>query len=112
MSKLIKRMFTLAGILVMLIVIALFGTCIWVNITHGGNQVGTENPAPPDISKAQYTVYVENTGTLLYTNNVDEKGNILVLTGFWELKGQTWTYNKGAIILDKAIFGVITVGRR
>lgn len=82
--------------------------------------VGPNNSNQPDIPKvdeAAYTVYLENTGNLIMTDDYEVIGNevgkrVFILHGFWEMRGQDFAYKDGELILDEGIFGEITVKRR
>lgn len=81
---------------------------------------GKLNPNQPDIPKvdeAAFSVYIENTGNLIMTDDYEVHGaevgsRIFILRGFWEMRGQDFKYNKGELVLDEGIFGEITLKRR
>ena len=101
-------------LLVILAVIAYVGLVIWTC------NVGPNNPNQPDVPKveeAAYSVYIENTGNLVMTNEYEVIGNeagkrVFILHGFWEMRGQDFAYKDGELVLDEGIFGEITVKRR
>ena len=101
-------------LVVILAVIAYVGLVVWTC------NVGPNNPDQPDIPKADeaaYTVYIENTGNLIMTNDYELIGSevgkrVFILRGFWELTGQEFTYRDSELVLDEGIFGEITVKRR
>lgn len=67
---------------------------------------------PPSISKAQYEVYVKANRRLLYSNNVNQVGSIVTLTGYYFLDGDTFRYTKLPLALDETYFGDVEVTRR
>jgi hypothetical protein len=103
------------GLLIGLMVagLAYVGICTFAmvrDVKSGQNLTGL--PTMPDVAKAPYYVYIENTGRLLLTSRYDRQGDVYILHGFWELDGETWKYRKGDIPLDEKVFGKITVRRR
>ena len=71
----------------------------------------------PDSDKAAYSVFIKNTGGLILTDEYETNGTevgsrIFLLHGFWEAKGQKFSYKATDLILNEAIFGEITVRRR
>lgn len=106
----------------------IIGVIIVIAIVIGGGYIvlvvlqcqGTLNSNQPDIPKADeaaYSVYIENTGNLIMTDDYEVIGNeagkrVFILHGFWEMRGQDFAHNDGELILDEGIFGEITVKRR
>ena len=82
--------------------------------------VGPNNPNQADIPKvdeAAYSVYIENTGNLILTDDYEAIGNevgkrVFILHGFWEMRGQEFVYKDSELVLDEGIFGEITIKRR
>jgi len=71
----------------------------------------------PEVEEASHSVYIENTGNLLLTDDYEVIGEetgsrVFILHGFWELTGQSFEYKSGDIALDESIFGEITIKRR
>ena len=101
-------------IIALVIGIAYVGLVVWTC------NVGPTNPNQPDIPNAEeaaYTVYIENTGNLIMTDDYELIGSevgkrVFILHGFWELRGQDFVYKDSELVLDEGIFGEITVKRR
>lgn len=114
MKTIIKGTLVVVASIVLLAVIGYVGATVW-SCAIGGN-----NPGQPDIPKADeaaYTVYIENTGNLIMTNDYESIGSevgkrVFILHGFWELVGQDFKYKNSELVLDEGIFGEITVKRR
>lgn len=108
--KIIKFLF----LFVVLVVIAYVGITIYANLSH------SELPeiSVPKLSDASYSIYIQNTGELFYTNSLEQHGDtpgsrLYVLSdGYWQLAGKKFVYNSSSMILDEHIFGVITFKRR
>lgn len=104
------------GVLLLMLLGLLFliGTCVYANFIVKPD-LGI--PGQPDESEAGYSVYVKNTGGLLFTNDIEihgtvEGSRIIVLHGYWELSGQDFLYRAHDLMLDEKIFGIITVRGR
>lgn len=97
------------GILLMVIVgVAYVGACV-----YGNYSPNITNPYKiPDADSAKYSVTVKNTGNLLYSNDVKQEGDIIIIKGFWELQGQKFVYRDIQFILDREVFGPVTVKER
>lgn len=101
-------------LLVILAVLVYIGLVIWTC------NVGPTNPNQPDIPKADeaaYTVYIENTGNLIMTDDYELIGSevgkrVFILHGFWEMRGQEFVFKDSELVLDEGIFGEITLKRR
>ncbi len=114
MWKVIKYILGIGFLLVLGVVLVYAGITIWSCIG------GSNNPGQPDIPKveeAAYSVYIENTGNLILTNDYELIGSevgkrVFILHGFWEMRGQDFAYKDGELVLDEGIFGEITVKRR
>ena len=101
-------------LVVLLGVIAYVGLIVW-SCAAGQNNLGQSDI--PKIDEAAYTVYIENTGNLLMTNDYELIGSkagsrVFILHGFWEMRGQEFVYKDGELVLDEGIFGAITVRKR
>jgi len=114
MGKIIKFTLGIEFLLVLGVVAVYAGITVWSCIG------GQDNPSQPDIPKvdeAAYSVYIENTGNLLFTDDYELVGNkvgkrVFILHGFWEMRGQDFIYKDSELVLDEGIFGEITVKRR
>ena len=97
------------GILAIIVLIVCYGgLVIYGNVTAlKGNSYSL-----PDMEEAQYSVRVQNTGLYLYSDDVNQDGDIIVIDGYWELVGQKFKYREATLILDKGIFGEIRVSTR
>ena len=98
----------------LLLLIAYVGLVIYSCATDQGD---TSQPEMPKSDEAAYSVYIENTGNLILTDDYEVHGSevgsrVFILHGFWELTGQDFKYKEGGIILQEAVFGEITVRRR
>lgn len=102
MSKFIK----IVLIVIFVGVIAYAGTCAYANFFafDGGGKVKL-----PKFQDAQYSVTIENTGNVLFTNKYDTYGKVYILHGFWELSGKSFAYRDRDLVLDEKIFGTITI---
>ena len=86
------------------------GACAYANFFSGDTNTGKVKL--PDVKEAKIEVVIENTGMVYLTNVVNESGSIVKLIGFWELSGDTFKYRNRELILDKRIYGNITIHRR
>ena len=66
----------------------------------------------PGIEKARYSVVVQNTGNMLFTDKVTETKTEVKLSGYYELTQRGWTYHKTDLTLNRHDFGAIIVSRR
>lgn len=102
-------------ILLMLIVMSVwFGTCVYGNFFGKPSGSGIDTP---DIDKAAYSIYIENTANVIYTNDFDQSGSIpgqrvYVVKGYWEIQGDDFKYRDNVIMLDERVFGKIQIRRR
>ena len=109
------NMSVLKKMLLILILLVILAGLSWVGISIYANFIQSPAGASstmPDIEKATYSVYIENTGNLILTDSYEHQGNIYILQGYFELVGQKWQYRKSELVLDEAIFGKITIERR
>jgi hypothetical protein len=88
------------------------GLTVYANFAGGDGKVKT-----PDIKEAQYTVVIENTGSLYYVSKFEQFGSkvgarTFVLHSFWELSGRDFRYRQRDLILDEKIYGTITIRPR
>lgn len=102
-------------VVVLLVVIGYVGLNVYSCVTDRGSI--TDQPELPEVAEASHSVYIENTGNLLLTNDYEVIGEeagsrVIILHGFWELRGQSFKYQAGEIVLDEAVFGIITIKRR
>lgn len=67
---------------------------------------------PPDVSKAQYEVYVKANNRVLFSNDVEQSGTIITLDGYYALVGDKFRYSKLPLTLDEKYFGDIEVIKR
>jgi len=103
-----KRLIQIGVILVIGIIIV-YG----VVVLYGNFFVLNSSPySMPDSDKATYSIAIKNTGNTVLSNNVEEIGGLVILDGYWELVGQKFQYRDDNLVLDKAIFGPITVRDR
>ena len=111
----------LAGIFKVIILAVLVLVILWVGLSvyscfsRQGPTTGQIDMPTQD--EASYSVYIENTGNLILTNDYEMHGSevgtrIFILHSFWELRGQKFVYKDAEIILDEAIFGEIIIKRR
>jgi hypothetical protein len=94
---------------VMIAGVAYFGACIYGNFISTGE---TRGPVLPGADKAAYTVHIENTGNVLFTDRYELVGQVYTLHGYWEMAGDRFKYRSHDLVLDERIFGDITVHRR
>ena len=104
----------------MIVLILLVALVAWIALSvyscyNRTNDTGL--PEMPDPDEVTYSVYIENSGNLLLTDDYEVHGvkvgsRIFILHGFWELSGQKFDAKNTDIILDESIFGEITIKRR
>jgi len=106
--------FKLIILIVFIIGVVYLGACVFGNTcgNQGGGTVDT-----PDENKARYSVYVENTGNIIFTNSYKQYGSvagkrIYRVYGYWEIQGNDFKFKDSDIILDESIFGIITIRER
>ena len=104
----LKKILIVLILLVVLAIVSYIGISIYAAFINGPEGTSTL----PDIEKASYLVYIENTGNLLLTDEYEHQGSIYILNGYFELIGQKWKYRSFEIILDEKIFGKIEIKRR
>ena len=103
-----------------IILLALLAGIAYVVLVVWTCNQGPNNPMQSDIPKvdeASHSVYIKNTGNLIFTDAYEVHGSevgsrIFILQGFWEMRGQEFVYKDTELILDEGIFGEITVRRR
>lgn len=98
----------------MVLFIAWVGVCVYSNFIA---EPDTGRYDMPDSNEAVHSVYINNTGNLLLTNDYEQHGQgighrVFILHGFWELHGQDFKYQDTDLVLNEAIFGEITIRRR
>lgn len=107
-------------IIKVIILVVILGVIAYVGLVVWTCNVGPNNPNQADIPKvdeAAYSVYIENTGNLILTDDYEAIGSevgkrVFILHGFWEMRGQEFVYKDSELVLDEGIFGKITVKRR
>ena len=110
----------LGTIIKWIILLAILAGLAYVVLIIWTCNVGPTNPDQPDIPKveeAAFTIYIENTGNLIMTDDYELIGSevgsrIFILHGFWEMRGQEFVYKDTELVLDEGIFGEIIVKRR
>jgi hypothetical protein len=97
------------GVMVLVLVVGLVyaGACVYSNFFAKDGK-----PELPSADKAAYAIQVQSTGQVLFSNKIDDKGQLITLHGFWELANTKFQYRKGDLILDEKLFGQIKVSRR
>jgi len=108
------------GTLGLLLLLVLGAVIVYVGITVWSCVAGQDNPGQVEIPKADeaaYSVYIENTGNLVLTDDYELIGSkagsrVFILHGFWEMRGQEFVYKDSELVLDEGIFGEITVRSR
>lgn len=104
----LRKLF-ISAFVVVIGIIAVYGALI----IYGNVQALTEKEySIPDISQAEYKIIIENTGNLLYSDDVEDNGRIIILNGYWDLQGKEFVYHNKMFPLDEDIFGPVTVTRR
>jgi len=109
----IKKIFIVVILIVIVAVVGWIGLSVY-SCSCGQN---VSQVSMPGQEEATYSVYIENTGNLILTNDYEMHGTevgsrVFILKGFWELSGQGFKYKDTEIILNEAIFGEITLKRR
>jgi len=66
----------------------------------------------PSIGKAEYEIFIKANRRTLYSDDVKESGSVVTLAGFYDIQGDSYTYNKAELVLDRKDFGVIEVKKR
>jgi len=87
----------------------------WFGISIYGNVGGSPSdvPAPPNVSKAQYSFSLKATGQEIYTDEYIDYGNgQYELDGYYELVSGKWKYRDSTLTLDKYYFGDIAISQR
>lgn len=114
---LVKYVIGVVLVLVLIVVLGWVGLNIWSCVMDKPTTGQAGVPEMPEVAEASHSVYIENTGNLILTSDYEVYGSeagsrVFILHGFWELTGQDFKYKDGELVLDEAIFGVITVKRR
>ena len=102
--------------------IALIGMIGYVGACAYGNWIAKEPPTNdqpqlPDVNDAAYSLYVVNTGTVLFTDDFEQYGELVgertyVLHGYFEQSGTGFVYKDTDMILQEQLFGEINLKRR
>ena len=109
--------FLVGSVLVVLALgVLFFGIVQIVSCTTGPNSV-IDHTNRPDENEATYSIFIENTGRLLYTDNLETYGStpgsrIFVLNGFWDYQVDKFIYHETKLTLDESIFGIVSVIKR
>ena len=114
MGKIIKGILATVLVVVLVVVIGWVGVNVWSCVMDNPT---SDRPEMPEVAEASHSVYIKNTGNLILTSDYEVMGDevgsrVIILHGFWELKGQEFIYKDGKLVLDEAVFGEITVKRR
>lgn len=64
---------------------------------------------PPDKGKAEYQVYISNTHSTFYSDDVLDQDGIVTIDGYYERIDGEYKYRKTKLMLDRQYFGNITV---
>lgn len=112
LSKIIKGIL----LIIMLVMLAYAGTCAYVNFIAKPPSA-QEVPAMPKVEEAIYYCLIQNTGTVILTNQYEQFGDqagerSFILHGYWEQAGAEFKFRSNDIILSEKVFGEITIGRR
>jgi len=101
------------GIMVIGTICVLLVLIIIVVHTNTGTGIKDKNTitsaAAPTVAQAPYII--QTSSRYYYAAKAETKDGITTMTGYWELTGKTWKYNKGTLVLTKE-FGTVTVGKR
>ena len=104
MFKLIIKVFVIIGLLG---VIAYASFCTYVNFIEPKIDSGqTELPDAPD---ARYELLIVTTGQLVFSDDMEQRGDTYILNGYWELIGDEYLYRDFILPLDKATWGDIII---
>lgn len=106
----ISKLFKIVIICVLLGGLCYTGACVYANFFQ--EDVETDDYTVPPVSKARYQIRIHNTGNVLYSNKVVGDGDKIGLYGYWELTEEKFEYRDSEIVLDREVFGKITVRRR
>ena len=109
----LKKSLMVIILVVIIVVIAWIGLSVYSCFVRQD----TDMPNMPDQDEASYSVYIENTGNLILTDDYEMHGQVIgsrvfILHGFWEISGQKFEYKGTDLILNEGIFGEITIKRR
>ena len=115
MSTVIKTIL----LIILLGVIGYVGLSVWSCACGGPSLIGgdTVKSNMPCKEDATHSFQIKNTGGLILASDYEQHGTtvgsrIFVLRGFWELRGNKFSFVAGDIVLDESIFGKITVEKR
>lgn len=108
-----RRVIKVIILIVMIGMLAYGGLCVYANCIAKDPtrlEMPTEEEAP-------YSFLVENTGTLILTDEYEQFGDTAgsrkyILHGYWEMVGMEFQYRESDIILQEQVFGEITVRQR
>lgn len=109
-----RRILQVLAIIVLIIVIAYFGMCIYGNVKNDDYNPDIGMPSKGD---AKYSLIVRNTATVILTDEYEVFGSVVgnrtyYLTNYWELKGAEFVYRDSSVTLPESVFGQIDVKRR
>ncbi len=96
-------------IIIMIIVGLLYAvTCVYANFM----QKGLGEYKTPSIGEAKYEFTIRNTGNVLYTDIYSTRSAEFTLIGYWERVDNKYEYRPGQLVIDKKIYGVVTIRKR
>lgn len=109
MRKIIKVII----LVVMIALLAYGGLCVYANCI----KTDSSRLEMPSAEEAPFSFLVENTGTLILTDEYEQFGDTAgsrkyILHSYWELVGMEFKYRENDIVLSEQVFGEITVKRR
>jgi len=89
----------LCGILV--VIVYAFGT-VYVNFIAGDGMP----------RRANYEVYITNTGGMFLADELTDENGIVTVTGYYEKQDGKWVYKPGVLKLDEKYYGNVEVKKR
>jgi len=108
-----RRVIKVIILVVMIALLAYGGLCVYANCIA----TDPSRLEMPTAEEAPYSFLVENTGTLILSDEYEKFGDTggsctYILHGYWELIGMEFKYRENDIVLSEQVFGEITVKRR
>jgi len=109
-----KWVFRVIGLIIILGVLLVFGTCAWQNCrSPNDTKVSLE---PPSIESACYSVNITVTHSIYYSDKVDivklDNGDLVTMHGYWETTKGKYKFRDVILSLNEAVFGPIEVKKR